>query len=110
MCVSKENVLFARGSKVAVFRGAFVLQLPLPRYVDRASCSCKIDERIGTMTSSLDVDSATFLVKLRTKAPKPSKHDCVLRGGESVQYVPTLCLNFVFPHHFGMTESIAAGW
>eukprot|EP00892_Ulva_mutabilis_P007478 jgi/Ulvmu1/5101/UM021_0118.1 len=61
------------------------LELPLPRFVDRVSCSCKFDERMATFVSEYDPVRGVLHAKLRTRNPKPSKAEFVLKGGASLQ-------------------------
>lgn len=66
------------------------MQLPLPRSVDRVSCSCKIDERMVTFVSEFDPVRGVLHAKLRTRNPKPSKSEYVIKGGASLQCVALL--------------------
>ena len=72
------------------------VQLPLPRFVDRVSCSCKIDERMASFVSEYDPVRGVLHAKLRTRNPKPSKSEYVIKGGASLQYVPNPFIPFLF--------------
>lgn len=73
------------------------MQLPLPRSVDRISCSCKIDERMASFVSDFDAVRGVLHAKLRTRNPKPSKSEYVIQGGASLQYVTLTSPYYLWP-------------
>jgi hypothetical protein len=67
------------------------VQLPLPRYVEKATCSVNIDDKSATSTVDYDKDKCILMVSVKCRASRPNRSDAAIRAGGSIQCVPSLC-------------------
>lgn len=66
------------------------MQLPLPRYVEKATCTPQLDQKGAVCSSDFDKDSSILTVKIKTRNAQPTRADSAIKAKGSVQCGPHL--------------------
>ena len=79
-CLSQAELTMSRHLSKGI-----AAQLPLPRYVQKASCNPSLPDRSTLCNVDYDQQECILHIKLRTSSQRPSKHDAALGPRASVQ-------------------------
>jgi hypothetical protein len=71
-----------------------LMQLPLPRYIEKATCTPQIDDKVAVCSSEYDPHSGILNVKIKPRASQFSRTECAIKAKESVQCASS----HLFPH------------
>lgn len=68
------------------------VQLPLPRYVEKANCSVHVDDKSATSTVDYDKDNSILMVNVKPCGARSNRSEAAIRAGGSIQCGSPLCL------------------
>jgi hypothetical protein len=77
-----HGMLFVRSHSYR--NGPARMQLPLPRYVTKATCAPQLADKAAVAAVEFDPVESVFSIRLKTRTPRPTRQDATIAPGGSV--------------------------